>query len=182
LNRGLYFQAAKQEEWEERNKLGNQFRALEEDEVMFLDSIREAQYEEERKRKQQDGEELKNFREYVISFRVVKFCLIGDICRAVAARVAAPPPQVPVSSESITPKSTSAPTRQKMTATATKKDVRKSLKGVLVKKRPKAAAPSPTEIEKTSSARNSGTNGEEAPTKGLKSDLDEQHPTKKRKL
>lgn len=39
---------------------------------MFLDSIREAQYEEERKRKMQDGEELKNFREYVVSFGVVK--------------------------------------------------------------------------------------------------------------
>jgi hypothetical protein len=72
LSRDLYLQAAKQEEWEERNKLGNQFRALEEDEVMFLDSIREAQYEEERKRKMQDGEELKNFREYVVSFGVVK--------------------------------------------------------------------------------------------------------------
>ena len=63
LRGNLYFQAAKQEEWEERNKLGNQFRALEEDEVMFLDSIREAQFEEERKRKEQDGQELKSFRE-----------------------------------------------------------------------------------------------------------------------
>ncbi|KAI0660415.1 NEFA-interacting nuclear protein NIP30 [Cubamyces menziesii] len=57
------FQAAKQEEWEERNKLGNQFRALEEDEVLFLDSVLEKQREEERLRKQMDGEELKHFRE-----------------------------------------------------------------------------------------------------------------------
>ena len=42
----------------------NQFRALEEDEIMFLDSIREKQEEEERIRKEMDGEELKNFREY----------------------------------------------------------------------------------------------------------------------
>ncbi|KAI0814843.1 NEFA-interacting nuclear protein NIP30 [Irpex lacteus] len=57
--------AAKQEEWEERNKLGNQFRALEEDEVLFLDSVLEKQREEERLRQEMDGEELKNFRQCV---------------------------------------------------------------------------------------------------------------------
>ncbi|KAI0034288.1 N-terminal domain of NEFA-interacting nuclear protein NIP30-domain-containing protein, partial [Vararia minispora EC-137] len=59
--------AAKQEEWEEKNKLANQFRALEEDEIMFLDSVRERQEQQERERKLQDGEELKSFREYVLS-------------------------------------------------------------------------------------------------------------------
>lgn len=44
---------------------GNQFRALEEDEVLFLDSILEKQREEERLQKEMEGEELKNFREYV---------------------------------------------------------------------------------------------------------------------
>lgn len=43
--------------------LANQFRALEEDEIMFLDSIRERQEEEERQRKEKDGEEMKLFRE-----------------------------------------------------------------------------------------------------------------------
>lgn len=43
--------------------IGNQFRALEEDEVLFLDSIMEKQREEERLRKEMDGEELKHFRE-----------------------------------------------------------------------------------------------------------------------
>ncbi|KDQ63623.1 hypothetical protein JAAARDRAFT_119569 [Jaapia argillacea MUCL 33604] len=57
--------AAKQEEWEERNRLANQFRALEEDEVMFLDTVRERQHDEETKRKQMDDEELKSFRVYV---------------------------------------------------------------------------------------------------------------------
>lgn len=42
--------------------VANQFRALEEDEIMFLDSIREKQAEEERLRKTQDGEELSDFR------------------------------------------------------------------------------------------------------------------------
>ncbi|KAI0304926.1 NEFA-interacting nuclear protein NIP30 [Russula brevipes] len=55
--------AAKQEEWEEKTKLANQFRALEEDEIMFLDSVRERLELEERERKERDGEELKTFRE-----------------------------------------------------------------------------------------------------------------------
>lgn len=44
--------------------LGNQFRSLEEDEVIFLDSLRRKQLEEERKREHEDGEELKHFRKY----------------------------------------------------------------------------------------------------------------------
>lgn len=46
--------------------LANQFRALEEDEVLFLDSLRDEQYRQELKRKQEDAEELKGFKEYVI--------------------------------------------------------------------------------------------------------------------
>lgn len=42
---------------------GNQFRALEEDEVLFLDALAEKQREEERLRKEMDGEEVKNFRQ-----------------------------------------------------------------------------------------------------------------------
>lgn len=57
--------AAKQEEWEERNKLSNQFRALEEDEVQFLDTMVEEQEEEERKRKLKDGEDLREYRQAV---------------------------------------------------------------------------------------------------------------------
>jgi hypothetical protein len=60
-------QIAKQEEWEEKTKLANQFRALEEDEIMFLDSVRERQEAEERQRKEKDGEEVQSFKEYTIS-------------------------------------------------------------------------------------------------------------------
>ena len=45
-------------------RTGNQFRALEEDEVLFLDSVLEKQREEERLREEMDGKELKNFRQY----------------------------------------------------------------------------------------------------------------------
>jgi hypothetical protein len=41
---------------------------------MFLDSIRERQLEEERKRKEEDGVELAGFREYVCS-NCAKFTL-----------------------------------------------------------------------------------------------------------
>ncbi|KAK0208373.1 N-terminal domain of NEFA-interacting nuclear protein NIP30-domain-containing protein [Desarmillaria ectypa] len=104
---------AKQEEYEEKTKLANQFRALEEDEIMFLDSIREKELEEERQRKQLDGEEVKNFKE------------------AVAARTSAsnPPPI------NIKP----AATPPILQTTATKKDIKKGLKGVIVKKRGKPA-------------------------------------------
>ncbi|KAI0318468.1 N-terminal domain of NEFA-interacting nuclear protein NIP30-domain-containing protein [Amylostereum chailletii] len=115
--------AAKQEEWEEKTKLANQFRALEEDEIMFLDAVRERQEEEERDRKMRDGEELKSFREAVASKVVVK----------------SPPPPPPLtSSESISSK----PPPGKSTASTapTKKPAKKPLKGVVVKKKPKVIA------------------------------------------
>ncbi|KAF8547130.1 hypothetical protein OG21DRAFT_1517635 [Imleria badia] len=136
--------AAKQEEWEEKTKLANQFRALEEDEIMFLDSIREKQAEEERLRRLQDGEELSDFR------------------KAVAARENAinnPPPLV---SKPSAPSKPGGDDQTKVTMPAPKKDVsvKKALKGVIVKKKPKAAAeaslaPSPT----STSAANDGPPG-----------------------
>ncbi|KAI8980674.1 N-terminal domain of NEFA-interacting nuclear protein NIP30-domain-containing protein [Trametes punicea] len=113
------FQAAKQEEWEERNKLGNQFRALEEDEVLFLDSVLEKQREEERLRKQMDGEELKHFRE------------------AVAARESAANKPPPIGAAAVV---VSPPPAAKPNAAPAKKDPKKALKGVLVKKKPKPTA------------------------------------------
>ncbi|RXW24735.1 hypothetical protein EST38_g1089 [Candolleomyces aberdarensis] len=115
---------AKQEEWEEKNKLANQFRALEEDEIMFLDSIREKQEEEERIRKEMDGEELKSFRE------------------AVAARTSttnnAPPVISPPQPAPVPSKPAAKP------AVSAKKDPKKSLKGLIVKKKAKPAAAATT--------------------------------------
>lgn len=125
--------AAKQEEWEEKTKLANQFRALEEDEIMFLDSIREKEAEEERLRKAQDGEELSDFR------------------KAVAARESdlnKPPAAQPV----VQPRKPNDDTleKPKATALAPKKDVKKSLKGVVVKKKAKSInskTPSTSELK-----------------------------------
>ncbi|VDB99787.1 unnamed protein product [Peniophora sp. CBMAI 1063] len=108
--------AAKQEEWEEKNKLANQFRALEEDEIMFLDSVREKQEAAERERKERDGEEVKSFREAVASKVIVKS-----------------PPPAPAP----------APAAPKTTASAPPaKKPGKTLKGVVVKK--KAIKPAAT--------------------------------------
>ncbi|KAG2129881.1 N-terminal domain of NEFA-interacting nuclear protein NIP30-domain-containing protein [Suillus clintonianus] len=119
--------AAKQEEWEEKTKLANQFRALEEDEIMFLDSIREKQAEEERLRKAQDGEELSDFRKAVAARE-------NDLNK----------PSQPIAQ----PRKQSDDTPEKpkaATVLASKKDVKKSLKGVVVKKRPKSNIQTPSE-------------------------------------
>ncbi|KIK47284.1 hypothetical protein CY34DRAFT_262703 [Suillus luteus UH-Slu-Lm8-n1] len=118
--------AAKQEEWEEKTKLANQFRALEEDEIMFLDSIREKQAEEERLRKAQDGEELSDFRKAVAARE-------NDLNKPTQP-MAQPRKQ-----------SDDTPEKPKVTVAAFKKDAKKTLKGVVVKKRPKSNAPTPSE-------------------------------------
>ncbi|KAF9270338.1 hypothetical protein L218DRAFT_1071786 [Marasmius fiardii PR-910] len=100
---------AKQEEWEEKTKLANQFRALEEDEIMFLDSVREKQEQEERQRKERDGEEVRSFKE------------------AVAARTSTPNPP-----PANTPTAKDLPSK----GGPPKKDAKKSLKGVVIKKKP----------------------------------------------
>ncbi|KAI0830650.1 N-terminal domain of NEFA-interacting nuclear protein NIP30-domain-containing protein [Trametes gibbosa] len=147
--------AAKQEEWEERNKLGNQFRALEEDEVLFLDSVLEKQREEERLRKEMDGEELKHFRE------------------AVAARetAASKPPPVGAAAVTVSPP----PVAAKPNAAPLKKDAKKALKGVLVKKKSKSAAAKASVPAPTPSAK------EEKSKSGEKVDGEERE-TKRRKL
>jgi len=130
--------AAKQEEWEEKTKLANQFRALEEDEIMFLDSIREKEAEEERLRKAQDGEELSDFRKAVAARE-------SDLNKSAAAQpVAQPQPRKP---------NDNAPEKPKAATPALKKDVKKSLKGVVVKKKPKSNAKIPSQSKEKESAK-----------------------------
>ncbi|KAI0361250.1 hypothetical protein OH77DRAFT_1391185 [Trametes cingulata] len=157
---GAYaLQAAKQEEWEERNKLGNQFRALEEDEVLFLDSVLEKQREEERLRKQMDGEELKHFRE------------------AVAARenAANKPPPIGAAAVVVSP-----PSAAKPSAPPAKKDAKKALKGVLVKKKSKPAASGATTAAQPQNSKEDKDNAGEKKT-AEKADGDERE-AKRRKV
>ncbi|PPR00659.1 hypothetical protein CVT24_000882 [Panaeolus cyanescens] len=148
---------AKQEEWEEKTKLANQFRALEEDEIMFLDSIREKQEAEERQRREMDGEELKSFKE------------------AVAARTSAlnkPSSDVP---SIASPESSTKPKQPQP-----KKDVKKSLKGMIVKKKTKplgvTSKPSQKPIHKDNDEQPPGT------TKFLENkESDDELPSSKRR-
>ncbi|THH07624.1 hypothetical protein EW145_g3254 [Phellinidium pouzarii] len=108
--------AAKQEEWEEKSKLANQFRALEEDEVLFLDSIRNEQERQELKRNLEDAEEVSGFKQ------------------AVAARNALPekPPT------SVSSRSQAAPSNKRKLMTEKKTSgMKKALKGVIVRKKPR---------------------------------------------
>lgn len=101
---------------------------------MFLDSIRERQEQEERLRQERDGQEVKNFKEWVYFWGLA--LILHDpslISRAVAARTSAantPSLSISASSSSIAAKP----------KPAVKKDVKKGLKGVVVKKRPKQVA------------------------------------------
>ncbi|PPQ89392.1 hypothetical protein CVT25_002210 [Psilocybe cyanescens] len=115
---------AKQEEWEEKTKLANQFRALEEDEIMFLDSIRERQEEEERQRKEKDGEEVP--------------LILDGMKRAVAARTSSVNPPPTISTQSATASASTI----KAKVSFPKKDIKKGLKGVVVKKKAKPTVPS----------------------------------------
>lgn len=131
----------------------------------------EKQREEERLRKETEGEELKNFREYVRVARQSYLNLIY-LRRAVAAREnAAKPPPVPEAAPPVPKaKTTSA-------APTVKKDSKKSLKGVLVKKKTKPAGnakATPSTIAKTASS-------EKSPEKS-KPEEDEPRQTKRRKL
>jgi len=81
---------------------------------MFLDSIRERQEEEERQRKERDGEEVKNFKEAVAA----RTSAINQPLQTTSAQRSAP-----VATKSLT----------------VKRDSKKVLKGVVVKKKPKPA-------------------------------------------
>ncbi|KAM0750709.1 hypothetical protein T439DRAFT_380583 [Meredithblackwellia eburnea MCA 4105] len=114
----------KQEAFDEQLKFKNQFRALDEDEISFLDSLTEDNHEEEDRKKQMIDEEVKNFR------------------AAVSKQSGAPPPSVsPSLSLSAPGPSTSAPTsiaapQKKPAAASKKKDFQKKfLAGVVVKKK-----------------------------------------------
>ncbi|KZT51731.1 hypothetical protein CALCODRAFT_521206 [Calocera cornea HHB12733] len=55
--------AAKEEQWQEQHKLSKQFRALEEDEILFLRQAAAARDAEEAARKRAERQEVEGFRE-----------------------------------------------------------------------------------------------------------------------
>jgi len=112
---------------------------------MFLDSIREKQMEEERQRKQIEGEEVKNFRQCVCLYDGLM--RLSYFSRAVAARMnTAPSAPTPPPAPTAAPKTL-------------KKDAKPSLKG-LVKKKSKAPQPKP---EQSGSAKKTASGVEKRP-------------------
>ncbi|CAE6416530.1 unnamed protein product [Rhizoctonia solani] len=107
---------AKQEQWEEKNKLSNQFRALEEDEIHFLDGLVDEKIIKERKRKEEENEELKNYREAVSQREA----------QQAATSAPAPPTSIPKP-----PPKPAAPAPAK---TQAKKNQKALLKGAIVRK------------------------------------------------
>ncbi|BGP15517.1 hypothetical protein JCM10213_006583 [Rhodosporidiobolus nylandii] len=116
----------KQEAFEEQLKFKNQFRALDEDEIDFLDTMIEENNEEEVARKKAELEEMKGF-------------------RAAVTKRAAPPAPPAVSPPLASTSASSAPTpAAPKPAAAPKKGKKKSLPGLVVgkkKEKPSAAAP-----------------------------------------
>ncbi|KPV72252.1 uncharacterized protein RHOBADRAFT_47095 [Rhodotorula graminis WP1] len=133
----------KQEAFEEQLKFKNHFRALDEDEISFLDSMIEDTNEEEREKKRLELEELKGFRAAVHK-------RVAPAPPPAAAALSLSPP-LPAASTSALPPTASAPTSTstsasvaapKPAATVPKKGKRKTLPGLVVKKKPAAATPS----------------------------------------
>ncbi|CAE6397370.1 unnamed protein product [Rhizoctonia solani] len=122
---------AKQEQWEEKNKLSNQFRALEEDEIHFLDGLYDEKVTKERKRKEEENEELKGFREAV--------------SQREAQQAATSGPAPPTSAPKPSPKTPApAPTKPQ-----TKKNQKALLKGAIVRKPSTPASGSAKSAPKT---------------------------------
>lgn len=63
--RHLTEQLLKQEEWDNKMKLGNQYRGLHADEYDFLSEKMKEQRDKERRVKDQDNAEVMEYREYV---------------------------------------------------------------------------------------------------------------------
>jgi len=72
--------AAKQEEWEQKNKLSNQFRALESDEVLFLDSVSAAEHKKEQERKAADDEAIDGFKATLTHDECISFGFTFSLC------------------------------------------------------------------------------------------------------
>ncbi|KAF8313819.1 hypothetical protein DL93DRAFT_2080697 [Clavulina sp. PMI_390] len=114
---------AKQEKWEDEHRLSKQFRALEEDEIHFLDSVRAEQQREERARKEADSEEVDAFKQ------------------AVAARAQGPPPPS-ASSPATAPSSSSSPSTSTLptpSSASSSKPASASTAASIVKSKPAAA-------------------------------------------
>ncbi|GAA5906766.1 hypothetical protein JCM5296_000831 [Sporobolomyces johnsonii] len=127
----------KQEAFEEQLKFKNHFRALDEDEISFLDSMVEENNDEERERQKQIRDELLSFRKAVTarSTAPVPPALASTLSPSSAPIASSSSSTAPLASTSTAaaPKATAVPVST--TATAQKKGKKKSLPGLVLKKK-----------------------------------------------
>ncbi|BGO91003.1 hypothetical protein NBRC10512_005911 [Rhodotorula toruloides] len=134
----------KQEAFEEQLKFKNHFRALDEDEISFLDSMVEDGNEEEKERKKQIEEELRSFRQAVTkrSTAPAPPAIASSLSPSLSPLLASTTASTSTSTSAAPASKPLAPPVPKKTGAAGKK---KSLPGVVVAKKKKAApAPAPT--------------------------------------
>ncbi|GAA5872082.1 hypothetical protein JCM1840_006314 [Sporobolomyces johnsonii] len=132
----------KQEAFEEQLKFKNHFRALDEDEISFLDSMVEENNDEERERQKQIRDELLSFRKAVTarSTAPVPPALASTLSPSSAPIASSSSSTAPLASTSTAaaPKATAVPVST--TATTQKKGKKKSLPGLVLKKKKDAPA------------------------------------------
>ncbi|KAK4053005.1 hypothetical protein OIO90_004129 [Microbotryomycetes sp. JL221] len=116
----------KQEAFDEQLKFKNHFRALDADEIDFLDSLVEDDNEEEKRKQAEIKQELSEFRKAVTSRQAV-----------------APPASLPTSLDStIAPAPVVAAVKPNVTSKPSTKKQKKTLPGVVVKKKDDKVKPS----------------------------------------
>ncbi|KAI5474161.1 hypothetical protein MNV49_004076, partial [Pseudohyphozyma bogoriensis] len=124
----------KQEAFDEAIKFKNQFRALDEDEISFLDSMIDDNQEEEAKKKAAIQEELNSFRAAVLAKQAAPAPTVSS-ASSLSSTIPAPTPTA--SSSSASTSTTAKPPPPK---SGKKKDSQKKmLAGVIVKKKEKPA-------------------------------------------
>lgn len=157
----------------------NQFRALDEDEISFLDSLTDDNHEEEIRKQKAIQDQLDGFRQSVpLSHDHRTFFLITQTFvgfRAVASRQAAAPPPT-ISPTSTSSQASSSKPKLPPKAGSKKKDLQKKLlAGIIVKKKPEEKK------HLTGGVKRAGTSEEEALKTGEDADGKESG-VKKRKV
>ncbi|BGP31481.1 hypothetical protein JCM10296v2_003246 [Rhodotorula toruloides] len=152
----------KQEAFDEQLKFKNHFRALDEDEISFLDSMVEDGNEEEKERKRQIEEELRSFRQTVTkrSAAPAPLAITSSLSPSLSPSLASTSASTSISTPSAPRSKPVAPPVPKKTGAAGKK---KSLPGVVVAKKKKAApAPAPAKPKVENGAKEGKEDGKEA--------------------
>ncbi|KAG9051293.1 hypothetical protein FS837_009560 [Tulasnella sp. UAMH 9824] len=115
----------KQEQWDEKMKLSNQFRGIDEEDSAFLAQVQDDRIEQEKLKKKQDAEELAAFR--------AGQAKLAEKTSPAASSSSAPPAAAAAPAKPSKPAPAPAPSKSSLG----KKDQKSILKGVVIKKKDK---------------------------------------------